>query len=383
MQKPILPPHTIGILGSGQLGRMLALAAKQMGYRVHVFSPDVDSPAGQVADREFSADYDDVEAVRAFAQSADVVTYEFENVPAVTAATCAKVVSLYPDASILRIAQHRALEKGALADAGLPVTPFRPIRSIADLRFAVDQLGCPAVLKTAQSGYDGKGQSVIHSLEEGIERWNEMGQVTAVLEAFIPFEREISVVAARGWDGTIVHYGVIENEHRHHILDLSSAPARVSPAVAESAIQIATQIMSVFDVVGVLCVECFVTEDERVLINEIAPRPHNSGHLTIEGCVTSQFEQQLRAVCGLPLGSAEYHAPTAMVNLLGDLWQHGEPHWEKALALPNVHLHLYGKREPRRGRKMGHLTVSAETVELARSTALYARSLLQRGTAHD
>lgn len=373
MDDVILPGGTIGVLGSGQLGRMLAIVAREMGYRVHVYSPGRDTPTGQVADREFVGGYDDLERVRAFARSVDVVTYEFENVPLATAAACAEIVAVRPNSQTLRTAQNRIIEKTTLAEAGLPVTPFRAVRSQADLEQAVAELGRPCVLKTAESGYDGKGQVKIYAETDLAAAYAQIGEVDAVLEQFVSFEREVSVVGARGADGAFVHYGVIENEHVNHILDVSVAPQTLS--VSEQAIEIARGVFETLDVVGTLCVEFFV-KDESVLINEIAPRPHNSGHLTIDGCVTSQFEQQLRAICGLPLGSTRFHAPTVMVNLLGDLWKNGEPNWAAALAFEGVHLHLYGKGEARIGRKMGHLTATAQTLEQARTIALDARNAL-------
>ena len=240
----------------------------------------------------------------------------------------------------------------------------------------MQQLGCPAVLKTAAFGYDGKGQVKITQVAEAISAWQTIGQQPAVLEAFVTFERELSVVAARGVDGSFAHYGVIENIHRNHILDLSLAPARVDPRVVTDAVEIAHSILTQLDVVGVLCVELFLTGDNRLLVNELAPRPHNSGHLTIEAAITSQFEQQLRAVCGLPLGSTELLRPAAMVNLLGDLWEGGEPNWAAACALPNVKLHLYGKEAARPGRKMGHLTALANSIDEAQEFVLVARQRL-------
>jgi 5-(carboxyamino)imidazole ribonucleotide synthase len=373
MMDVILPGGTIGVLGSGQLGRMLAIAARQMGYRVHVYSPGKDTPTGQVADREFVGGYGELDKVREFARSVDVVTYEFENVPLETAAACAEIVAVRPNPHTLRTAQNRILEKTTLSNAGLPVTPFRAVRSLQDLEQAVSELGRPAVLKTAQSGYDGKGQVKIYAGTDLAAAYAEIGEVEAVLEQFIEFEREVSVVGARGTDGSFVHYGVIENEHVNHILDVSIAPQPLP--VSEQAIEITRNVFETLAVVGTLCVEFFV-KDNKALINEIAPRPHNSGHLTIDGCVTNQFEQQLRAICGLPLGSPRYHGATVMVNLLGDLWENGEPNWVAALALEGVHLHLYGKGEARIGRKMGHLTVVANTIEDAKSIAQCARNAL-------
>lgn len=380
--KHILPGSTIGILGSGQLGRMLALSARQMGYRVHVLSPDRDSPTGQIADKEYTASYDDLDTVREFARGVDVVTYEFENVPSATAAACEEFAPLRPGATALHISQNRLREKQFLVEYGLPVAQFAEVNSLADLMIGLEKIGLPAVLKTAASGYDGKGQTIIQPSSLPPDQlaqtaWDAIHHQPAILEQFIEFEREVSVVAARGIDGRFAHYGVIQNEHHHHILDVSVAPAPIADAVAERGIALARRILEALDVVGVLCVEFFLTKDGQLFINEIAPRPHNSGHLTVDACVTSQFEQQLRAVCGLPLGDTSYHRPAAMVNLLGDLWQNGEPDWAEMTAVyPQVKLHLYGKREARPGRKKGHLTAVANNVNLAKRLVKEARALL-------
>jgi 5-(carboxyamino)imidazole ribonucleotide synthase len=374
--KPILPGAAIGVLGSGQLGRMFAIAARRMGYRVHTFSPDEDTPTGQVADLEIQASYDDLDAVSDFARNVSVVTFEFENVPAPTAEAAERCAPVRPSGSVLHTTQQRIREKAFLTHAGLPTTPYREVRSLDALNEAIADLGCPAVLKTAAFGYDGKGQFRIDAPDRAAEAWAAIGKQKAVLEAFIDFEREISVVAARGEDGQFVHYGAIENQHSRHILDVSIAPACVSPKVAQEAVDLARCVLEKLDVVGVLCVEFFVTRDGELLINELAPRPHNSGHLTVDACVTSQFEQQLRAVCGLPLGSTEMNRPAAMANLLGDLWTSGEPDWVAACGFPGVKLHLYGKLEPRPGRKMGHLTALNHDAEEAHRIVLAARESL-------
>jgi 5-(carboxyamino)imidazole ribonucleotide synthase len=377
MTNPILPGATIGVFGSGQLGRMMALAARQMGYRIHTFSPDQDSPTGQVADREFCAPYDDLDAVRAFVRGVHVVTFEFENVAAAVAEVAQdEGIPVRPGGRVLHITQNRLREKQFLAAAGLPVTPFAAIHSLADLQAALSAIGYPAVLKTAAFGYDGKGQVKLSTAAEAEAAWRQIGGQTAILEAFVPFTHEVSVVAARGVDGSFAHYGVIENQHRNHILDLSLAPARIALTLAQQAVEIARSVLEKLDVIGVLCVEFFVTGDERVLINELAPRPHNSGHLTIEASPTSQFEQQVRAVCGLPLGETHPIRPAAMANLLGDRWAGGEPKWAAALAVPGVKLHLYGKAQPRPGRKMGHLTALGNTLEEAQQAVQAAREAL-------
>jgi 5-(carboxyamino)imidazole ribonucleotide synthase len=374
--KPILPGAAIGVLGSGQLGRMFTIAARRMGYRVHTFSPDSDTPTGQVADVEVTAAYDDLDQVRAFARQVSVVTFEFENVPAATAAAAERCAPVRPGGSILHTTQQRIREKAFLTAAGLPLTPYREVRSLDDLTQAVRELGTPAVLKSASFGYDGKGQFNIKSPDRIETAWAAVGSRECVLEAFIDFACEVSVVAARSATGNFVHWGAIENQHSRHILDVSLAPARIAGKTARDAVEIARCVLERLDVVGVLCVEFFVTRDGGLLINELAPRPHNSGHLTIDACVTSQFEQQLRAVCGLPLGSTEMIRPAAMANLLGDLWIPREPCWPAALALSDVKLHLYGKLEPRPGRKMGHLTALKPTVDEALETATSARRLV-------
>ena len=374
--RPILPGAVIGVLGSGQLGRMLALAAGQLGYRVHTYSPEGDSPTGHVADAEIVGDYDDLDALRRFADGVDAVTFEFENVPSASVAAIAERALVRPAGSVLHTTQHRGREKGFLSRAGLPVAPFALVDGLDDLSAALARLGLPAILKTASFGYDGKGQARIDRAEDAPAAWDRLGRQPAVLEAFVDFERELSVVAARGVDGRIAHYGVIENAHARHILDVSVAPARVPPQVERDALAIAHGTIEALDVVGVLCVELFLTRDGRVLVNELAPRTHNSGHLTIDACATSQFEQQLRAVCGLPLGATDLVRPAAMANLLGDLWQDGEPRWADALARPGIRLHLYGKRQAKPGRKMGHLTALAATPDDAGALVRQARAAL-------
>jgi 5-(carboxyamino)imidazole ribonucleotide synthase len=378
---PILPGATVGVLGSGQLGRMFAIAARRMGYRVHTLSPDSDTPTGQVADKEYESSYEDLDAVREFARGVSVVTFEFENVPADSVDAAAQLVPVRPAGSVLYTTQNRLREKNFLARWGFPVTRFRHVKAKDELSDALAEIGCPAVLKTAGFGYDGKGQTKIESASDIEHAAAALGEREGVLEAFVDFEREVSVVGARTWNGEFKHYGVIENAHRRHILDVSVAPARVGEAVVREAVEIARAVLDALDVIGVMCVEFFLTRDGRLLINELAPRPHNSGHLTFDACVTSQFEQQLRAVCALPLGSTELVRPAAMANLLGDLWQTGEPDWRAALTVPNVKLHLYGKAEARVGRKMGHLTALASTAEEAERTVQAARAALTRRAA--
>ena len=377
-RKLILPGATLGVLGSGQLGRMFAIAARRMGYRVHTLSPDADSPTGQVADVEVTADYADQDAVSKFARQVSVVTFEFENVPSETTDVVAQFAPVRPAGQVLHITQHRLREKTYLSEHGFPVTPFRAIRSAEELETAVRDLGCPAVLKTAGWGYDGKGQIKIHSATEAASAWRQLATSEAILEGFVNFLLEVSVVAARGLDGAFAHFGVMENAHSNHILDVTVAPARISPKIAAEAEAIARGVLEALDVVGVLCVEMFLTQDDRLLINELAPRPHNSGHLTFDANVTSQFEQQVRAICGLPLGSTELLRPAAMANLLGDIWADGEPCWAEALKLPEVKLHLYGKASARPGRKMGHLTALADSADQAERIVREARHRLMR-----
>lgn len=376
--KAILPGAAIGVLGSGQLGRMFAIAARQMGYRVHTFSPETDTPTGQVADVEIAASYSDLDAVRKFAQGVQAVTFEFENVPSACVEAAAAYVPVRPGGSLLHIAQNRLREKSFLAGNGFPTTPFAPVRELDDLAAAADRIGFPAIMKTAGSGYDGKGQAKVLSLGEARQAFQDCGGQEMILEGFVDFELEFSVVVARGVDGQFAHWGAIQNRHKHHILDLSTAPAQMSAQATKQALEVARALAEKLELVGVLCIEFFLTTKGAILVNELAPRPHNSGHLTINAAHTSQFEQQLRAVCGLPLGSTEFVSAAAMANLLGDLWQQGEPNWAAACAQPDVKLHLYGKIEPRPGRKMGHLTALAPTADEAARIVLAARERLGR-----
>jgi 5-(carboxyamino)imidazole ribonucleotide synthase len=376
VNSPILPGATVGVLGSGQLGRMFAIAARRMGYRVHTLSPDYDTPTGQVADKEIQAGYDDLNAICEFAKSVDVVTFEFENVSAAATEAAARHAPVRPAGSVLHTAQHRRREKTFLNAKGFPVTPFRTIDSVEQLRQAVGEIGIPAVLKSAGFGYDGKGQVKLVTDSDLHLAWQAAGGGECVLEAWVDFECEVSVVAARGVDGSFAHYGVVENSHANHILDVTQAPAAIPPKTSAEAIDITRGILEELDVVGVLCVEFFLTRSGKLLVNELAPRPHNSGHFTFDACVTSQFEQQLRAICGLPLGATDLLRPAAMANLLGDLWCNGTPDWAALCALPDVKLHLYGKSEARPGRKMGHLTALAASAQEAGVRVREARKLL-------
>ena len=380
MSEPkVFPPgSTLGIMGSGQLGRMLAMAARRMGYRVHTFSPEQDTPTGQIADLEVCASYEDEGAVRAFASGVDVLTFEFENIPVESVKWASAHCEVRPSGQVLHLCQHRLREKAFLRSAGFPLAEFGPVVSEAGLREAVERLGSPAVLKTAAFGYDGKGQRKISADSDLAEVWSGFAGQQAVLEAWVPFEREISVIVARGVDGSTATYPVCENIHANHILDLTLVPARIPEFVATAAAALAVSVANALNLVGVLAVELFLLADGRILINELAPRPHNSGHFSFDASITSQFEQQLRAVCGLPLGSAALLRPVAMANLLGDVWAHGEPDWVAAAAMPEVKLHLYGKGEARPGRKMGHLVAFGASVESAAELARAARSALGR-----
>lgn len=380
--EPLRPGATLGVFGGGQLGRMFTHAAQRMGYRVHVFTPHRGSPAGLVAEHEHVGLLSDLRSVASFALSVDAATLEFENVPTESIAAAERYCPVRPGSHVLHTTQHRVREKTFLKEAGVPVGPFAAVNSLEELKVAAKAIGLPAVLKTAQMGYDGKGQRVIKDASELEATWAAIGPGECILEAFVHFTREVSVLVARGVDGETVLYGPIENEHADHILDVSVLPAPgTTPAIAHEAAGIATRVAEGLDAVGLLCVEMFQKSDGSLLVNEIAPRPHNSGHLTIEGCRTSQFEQQVRTVAGLPLGSPESLRPAAMANLLGDLWYapNGaprEPNWPAALEL-GASLHLYGKESPRAGRKMGHLTIVGDTPEAVRDAARAARERLR------
>jgi 5-(carboxyamino)imidazole ribonucleotide synthase len=349
----IAPGGRIGVLGGGQLGRMLALAAARLGYRVHVFAPDAaDGPAGQVAAARTAAAYDDARALQSFAAAVDVVTFEFENVPAAALEALAAVVPVRPSPRALAVTQDRLVEKRFVQDAGVAVPPFVQVDGPGDLAPAAETTGLPAVLKTRRFGYDGKGQAKLAALPDADAAWDAIGAAPAILEAFVPFEREISVVAARGFDGAIACYPPAENRHENHILRTSTAPALLPDETAARAVQIARTLLERLDYVGVLGVELFLEKGGRLLVNELAPRVHNSGHWTMDGAATSQFEQHVRAICGLPLGSPDALARAEMTNLLGDEIDG----WAALLAEPNARLHLYGKGEARPGRKMGHVT---------------------------
>jgi len=371
------PGAALGVLGSGQLGRMFAIAARRMGYRVHTFSPEVDTPTGQVADVEVVAEYEDLDALRAFARQVDVVTFEFENVPLVAVDAIEAITPVRPCGMALQTAQQRAREKQFLADRGFPTAPFGRAATLDELWDAVARIGTPAVIKTAAFGYDGKGQHKVTTPADVEHIWTAIGHQEAVVEKFVNLQTEVSVVAARGLDGEMTHYQPFENRHRDHILDVTTTPAAITPSLAARTAEIARHLLEELEYVGVLCVEFFVDTDGELLVNELAPRPHNSGHLTFDAAITSQFEQQVRAVCALPLGSTRLLAPAAaMANLLGELWQDGEPNWAAASRYSDVKIHLYGKSEARRGRKMGHMTAMGRTTDEALDLVISARDAL-------
>jgi 5-(carboxyamino)imidazole ribonucleotide synthase len=387
----INPGAMLGILGGGQLGRMFTMAAQSMGYRVTVLDPADDSPTSSIADCHLAADYLDPSALRELGSTCAAVTTEFENVPAEALRILATYCTVSPAADSVAIAQNRIREKQFLSSNGFQVAPFRvidrewgPNSAPNELREA--QRGgfenlygdlFPGILKVSRFGYDGKGQALVNNVEELKNAFDGMNREPCVVEKLMPLKTEISVIVARGFNGEVATFTVPENRHRNGILDVSIAPARLPSSVVGTVREAAVQIAERLDYNGVLCAEFFVLEDGRLLVNEIAPRPHNSGHYTIDACVTSQFEQQVRVLCGMPLGSTAMHSPAVMVNLLGDLWSRGEPEWEQVLRYPEVKLHLYGKHSARPGRKMGHYTVLDDNVEAALQLALEIKQSLE------
>ena len=374
----ILPGATVGVLGGGQLGRMFALQARTMGYGVVVLDPDPASPAGSVANRHIRAPYDDERALSDLSASCAAITTEFENVPATALETLARSSLVRPPVEAVATSQDRIAEKTFLQSHGIPTAKFQPVRDLRELKTAVAGLRLPALLKTSRLGYDGKGQALVESEEDAVHAFQRFGSVPCVLEERVELESELSVVLARGADGDVAPFPVAENRHRDGILETSVVPARVPDAMARQARELATSLAEEMEYVGVLGVELFVASGSRLLVNEMAPRPHNSGHYTLDACSTDQFEQQLRALCGLPLAQPWLLSPVAMINLLGDLWTDGEPRWEEALRRPGVRLHLYGKAEARPGRKMGHLNCLAADPDRALATALETRDALRR-----
>ncbi|MGA0040817.1 MAG: 5-(carboxyamino)imidazole ribonucleotide synthase [Pirellulales bacterium] len=370
---PLLPGAMLGVLGGGQLGAMFAMAARQMGYRVTVISDTADVPAQRHADRFEQIAYTDIPRLSQVASEIDAVTFEFENVPAEAGRAMAAVTRVHPSPDLLSTTQDRGREKAFLTQHGFATTPHRLVTSAAQLHQAVADLGLPGVVKTASFGYDGRGQIKLTDASHVAAAWETLRSDRLVFEAWVDYSFEMSVVVARAADASVAAFAPSLNQHTDHILDVASSPAPLAPGLAEEAKQVACRLAAELGLVGVACIEFFVTRDGRLLVNEIAPRPHNSGHLTIESAATSQFEQQVRAVCGLPLGSTATLAPAAMANLLGDLWRDGEPDWEAALSVPGVRLHLYGKTSARPGRKMGHITACAPTVREAIVAATEAR----------
>lgn len=376
----ILPPAMLGMLGGGQLGRFFVIAAHEMGYKVTVLDPDKTSPAGKIADVHICAKYDDVAALKQMADTCQAITTEFENVPAATLELLARSVPVRPSAQSVAIAQHRVSEKNFLKNAGLPVAPFAVIDCDADIPDDASEI-YPAILKVSRFGYDGKGQARVANAEEARKAFAEFGGEECVLEKMLKLDCEVSVVLARDVHGHVATFLTAENSHLNGILDVSIVPARGSDAVNHQAQKLAITVAEKLQYTGVLGVEFFVC-DGQLLVNEIAPRPHNSGHYTIDACVTNQFEQQVRVLTGLPLGSSRQHSPAVMVNLLGDIWpknQQVEPAWQLALNNAQLKMHLYGKHEARPGRKMGHFTVIATSRDDALKSAMQIRSELNIG----
>ena len=361
----ILPGSTIGMLGGGQLGRMFTIAARNMGYEVIVLDPDVNSPAGMLATRHICADYSDPAALTTLSQDCDVVTTEFENIPASTLEHLAAACPVRPGSHAVTFTQDRIHEKTFLRDQGIPTAKFAVIQSEQDLINGIKDIGTPAILKVSRFGYDGKGQFGINDTSEANAGWQSLNLEPCVLEQRMPLDIEVSVVLARAVDGQVITYPIAENSHERGILDVSIVPARIDETLGQQVIEVATRIANELEYVGVMAVEFFVSNGQ-LLVNEIAPRPHNSGHYSLDACVTDQFEQQVRAVCGLPLGDTRLLSPVVMVNMLGDLWHdNDDPDWRLLLNHANVKLHLYGKQEARPGRKMAHFNVVANSIDEA------------------
>lgn len=378
---PLQPGSTIGIIGGGQLGRMIVMEARRLGYHTLVLDPDPKSPAGQVADGQIIGALTDTNSMKDLARRVQVATYEFENIDANAVDIAEALVPVYPGSAILRIAQHRIREKETLARLGFPVPNFTALRSREDLDEALRRMPLPLMMKTATAGYDGKGQAVVRTPGDADTAFAHLSVQcdTLILEEFIELAMELSVICARSADGQVTCYPTAENRHRNGILDVTLVPARVPPSVSALAQELAIEIAQGLRLVGLLAVEMFLGRDGRLLINELAPRPHNSGHYTLDACPTSQFEQLLRVICQLPLGSTELYAPATMANLLGDLWPgSGHPDFAQVLAVPGVRLYLYGKAQARPGRKMGHLCSVAESADVALTRVLNARSRLEQ-----
>ncbi len=377
----ITPGKTIGVLGGGQLGRMFAHAAERLGYRVHIYEPEPNGPAGEVSASETNRAFTDIEALTAFAKGVDVLTYEFENIPAEPLWNIEKYVQLHPHWSVLETCQNRMREKNWLRKNNFSPVPFAEVEAGDDLGAVIRKIGLPCVVKTADFGYDGKGQIKVSDDASLAKAVASFAKQRCVIEKFIDFKCELSVLVARSSNGEVKIFPVAENIHTKHILDFSIVPARITETVRVEAEKLALAIVEKLNVVGLLAIELFLTDRGELLVNELAPRPHNSGHWTLDACVTSQFEQHVRAVCGLPLGDVSVVSPVVMVNILGDAWKWqdgalvGDANWSAVLNEPRAKLHLYGKREPRIGRKMGHFTVTAATADAALETA---RALKER-----
>lgn len=375
--KHILPDAMLGIIGGGQLGRMFTMAARSMGYRVTVLEPDRECPAGSLADVHLCAPYDDLDALDQLARTCVAVTTEFENVPAACLQRLAEQVKVSPAAEAVSIAQDRIQEKAYIREAGLAVAPYVPIQSAEDLHQPLDSF-LPGILKLARLGYDGKGQIRVKTTDEVEQAFEELGQQPCVLERMLALKAEVSVIVARTGPGEVATFPVAENQHEAGILDISIVPARVAASVSAEARRMALHLADAMNYVGVLAVEFFVLDGDELVINEIAPRPHNSGHYTLDAALTSQFEQQVRTLCGLPPGDTRLLSPVVMVNLLGDIWRDDSPAWDKLLSQSNVMLHLYGKKSARIGRKMGHFNVLAESEESALQQANSLKEALRK-----
>ena len=361
----ILPGATLGMLGGGQLGRMFTTAAQTMGYKVIVLDPDPQSPAGVIADQHLCAKYDDEVILESLAQACDAVTTEFENIPASTLAYLESKTVVHPSSDALSKTQNRIIEKQFIASLGIAVAPFLPIRTEKDIEDVESHIQLPAILKVANFGYDGKGQVVCHSLKDIRQAFALLNQAECVLEQRINLEREVSTVLARGQLGDISNFPIAENTHINGILHSTTVPSAISDQQAQIVMEIADKIAEGLNYVGTMAVEFFISKEGDIIVNEIAPRPHNSGHFTLDACETSQFEQQVRMLCNLPSGNCELKSPVVMLNILGDVWGSSEPHWHDLLSIPNNKLHLYGKQEARPGRKMGHFNVLAASTKQA------------------
>jgi len=364
------------MLGGGQLGRMSAMAASRLGYFTHIFDPQSGGPAAMVSGEEINASFQDKKAIEKFAERVDVVTLEFENIPVQTLRWIEDHRSVCPRSQALEICQHREREKLFLRSKGFPHAEFRVVTTARQLATATEELGFPSILKSAEFGYDGKGQIKLHKRDDLKKAWKEFGFPRGVVEAFVDFEAELSVITARTASDECLSFPVAENIHTHHILEFSIVPARFEKKVIQKAVQLGQAITRELEVVGLLAVEMFLRKDGKIVVNELAPRPHNSGHYTLDACVTSQFEQHIRTVCGLPLGSVEQVKPVVMYNILGDAWSHGDPHWDRLLELPNLKLHLYQKHHAKPGRKMGHVNCLGSTLKDALTLAEKAKDIL-------